>query len=231
MCRRRYVARLFAFGRGWCRVEVGCVVFCRRHAATRRVRCRVGRCVCTARWWRAPAAPLALLAVPGGEGCAPLPPAPHPRQAELAGFCALSRACCASRRVFLCSRTEPPACVVLAHAATRLCCAGACSHPPSARWWRAPSAPLALLAVPEGKGLRAPTPDPHPRQAELAGFCALRARAALRAGGFVLAHGATRRVCAGACSHHPPVCAQSQLRQSLPPTLSHCSKASLSCSE
>ena len=45
---------------------------------------------------------------------------------------------------------------------------------------------------PRGQGLRAPTPGlPHPRQAELAGFCALRARAALRAGVSVLAHVAT----------------------------------------
>ena len=158
---------------------------------------------------------------PGARGCAPLPPAPHPRQAELAGFCALSRACCASRRVFLCSRTEPPACVVLAHAATRRVRAGGALPPRRSRCSRSPRA----------RGCAPLPPDPHPRQAELAGFCALRARAALRAGGFVLAHGATRRVCAGACSHHPPVCAQSQLRQSLPPTLSHCSKASLSCSE
>ena len=73
-----------------------------------------------ARWWRAPAAPLALLAVPGERGYSPLPPVPYPRQAELAGFCALSRACCASRRCVLCWRTVRPA----------VFCAGARSHPP-----------------------------------------------------------------------------------------------------
>ena len=64
-----------------------------------------------------------------------------------------------------------------------------------ALWWRAPAALFASLTAPEGRGYAPLPPDPHPRQAELAGFCALRARAALRAGGFVLAHGATRRVC------------------------------------
>ena len=70
---------------------------------------------------------------------------------------------------------------VLAHGATRLC----------ARWWRAPAAPLASLTAPEGRGCAPLPPDPYPRQAELAGFCALRARAALRAGVSVLAHVAT----------------------------------------
>ncbi len=46
---------------------------------------------------------------PGVRGCAPLPPDPYPRQAELAGFCALPRACCAPRRVFLCWRMQRPA--------------------------------------------------------------------------------------------------------------------------
>ena len=70
-----------------------------------------GTMCCAARWWRAPAAPLALLAVPGGRGYAPLSPDPYPRQAELAGFCALSRACCASRRCFLCWRMVLPVCL------------------------------------------------------------------------------------------------------------------------
>ena len=64
-------------------------------------------------------------------------------------------------------------------------CARARSDPPCARWWRAPSAPLALLAAPEGRGCAPLPPDPRPRQAELAGICALRARAALRAGVFL----------------------------------------------
>ena len=106
----------------------------------------------TARWWRAPAAPLALLAAPGVRGCAPLPPDPYPRQAELAGFCALPRACCAPRRCF---------------------CAGAWCDTPRARWWRAPTAPLAWRAAPGARGYAPLPPDPYPRQAELAGFCAL----------------------------------------------------------
>ena len=64
---------------------------------------------------------------------------------------------------------------VLAHAATRLC----------ARWWRAPAALFASLTAPEGRGCAPLPPDPYPRQAELAGICALRARAALRAGVFL----------------------------------------------
>ena len=81
------------------------------HGTTRRV-CAGAWCdpPC-ARWWRAPSAPLALLAAPEGRGCAPLPPDPHPRQAELAGFCALPRACCASRRCFCAgARGHPPCC-------------------------------------------------------------------------------------------------------------------------
>ncbi len=81
------------------------------HGATRPCALARGAMCCTARWWRAPAAPLALLAVPGGRGCAPLSPDPYPRQAELAGFCALSRACCASRRCFLCWRMVLPVCL------------------------------------------------------------------------------------------------------------------------
>ena len=93
------------------------------HGATRPCALARGAMCCTARWWRAPAAPLALLAVPGGRGYAPLSPDPYPRQAELAGFCALSRACCASRRCFcararsqpyvLCWRMVRPAMVLL----------------------------------------------------------------------------------------------------------------------
>ena len=61
---------------------------------------------------------------------------------------------------------------------------------------RAPAAPLALLAVPGGEGLRAPTPrTPTRGKLSLQAFARLRARAALRAGCFVLAHVATRRVC------------------------------------
>ena len=64
-----------------------------------------------------------------------------------------------------------------------------------ALWWRAPAAPLALLAVPGGEGLRAPTPGPPTRgKLSLQAFARCRARAALRAGVSVLAHGATRRV-------------------------------------
>ena len=81
------------------------------HGATRPCALARGAMCCTARWWRAPAAPLALLAVPGGRGYAPLSPDPYPRQAELAGFCALSRACCASRRCFLCWRMVLPVCL------------------------------------------------------------------------------------------------------------------------
>ena len=132
---------------------------------------------------------------PGARGCAPLPPVPYPRQAELAGFCALSRACCASRRWF---------------------CAGARSDPTVCALVRAPSAPLALLAVPGGEGLRAPTPGPLPAAscacrllraaARVLRFaqvflcsrterpaCVVLAHASTRM--FVLAHGATRRVC------------------------------------
>ncbi len=56
---------------------------------------------------------------PGARGYAPLPPDPYPRQAELAGFCALPRACCASRRCF-CARARSNPHV----------CAGACRLPP-----------------------------------------------------------------------------------------------------
>ena len=63
----------------------------------------------------------------------------------------------------------------------------------TARWWRAPSAAVRFALSPPGaRGCAPLPPDPYPRQAELAGFCALRARAALRAGCFVLAHVATR---------------------------------------
>ena len=145
-----------------------------------------------ARCLRAPAAPLALLAVPGVRGCAPLPPDPYPRQAEFAGFCALRARAALRADVSL-----------LAHGATRVCCAGACSDPPCARCLRAPSAPLALLAAPGVRGCAPLPPDPYPRQAELAGFCALRARAALRAGCFCAGARSDPHVCAGARSHPP----------------------------
>ena len=50
-----------------------------------------------------------------------------------------------------------------------------------------------LFAVPGGEGLRAPTPGPPTRgKLSLQAFARCRARAALRAGVSVLAHGATR---------------------------------------
>ena len=129
---------------------------------------------------------------PGARGCAPLPPDPYPRQAELAGFCALRARAALRADVSL-----------LAHGSTRLCCAGACSDPTCARWWRAPSAPLAWLAAPGARGCEPLPPDPYPRQAEFAGFCALRARAALRAGCFCARARSHPHVCAGARSHPP----------------------------
>ncbi len=77
---------------------------------------------------------------------------------------------------------------------------------------RAPAAPLALLAVPGGEGLRAPTPrTPTRGKLSLQAFARLRARAALRAGCFVLAHGANPYVCAGAwcCTPHGALVARS----------------------
>ncbi len=156
----------------------------------------------TARWWRAPAAAVRFaLSPPRVRGCAPLPPDPYLRQAELAGFCAL-RARAALRAGVS----------VLAHGATRACCAGACSDPQCARCLRAPAAPLALLAVPGVRGCAPLPPDPYPRQAELAGFCALRARAALRAGVAVLAHGATRRVVLAHAATRPCALARATTR-------------------
>ncbi len=122
---------------------------------------------------------------PRGRGAArPYPPDPYPRQAELAGFCALSRACCASRRCFCArARSHPSVCALPAR--SRRGCSLR-SQPPGVRGY----APL-------------PPPDPYPRQAELAGFCALRARAALRAGCFCARARSHPHVCAGARSHPP----------------------------
>ena len=88
--------------------------------------------------------------------------------------------CCECRRV-----VRPAVCAGACCASRRCFCAGACSDPPCARCLRAPAAPLALLAVPGVRGCAPLPPDPYPRQAELAGICALRARAALRAGVFL----------------------------------------------
>ena len=118
-----------------------------------------------ARCLRAPAAPLALLAAPGVRGCAPLPPDPYPRQAELAGICALRARAALRAGVFLCWRMQRPACVRAGGAL--------------------PPRLFASLSAPEGRGYAPLPPDPYPRQAELAGICALRARAALRAGVFL----------------------------------------------
>ena len=115
------------------------------HGATRPCALARGTMCCAARWWRAPAAPLALLAVPGGRGYAPLSPAPYPRQAELAGFCALrARAGCAG------ARGDPPVCAgawgdVLHGALVARSCR-------AARFARGP----------RGQGLRAPIPGPLP---------------------------------------------------------------------
>ena len=66
----------------------------------------------TARWWRAPSAAVRFaLSPPGARGCAPLPPDPYPRQAELAGFCALRARAALRAGVFLCWRMQQPACV------------------------------------------------------------------------------------------------------------------------
>ncbi len=101
--------------------------------------------------------------------------------------------CCECRRV-----VRPAVCAGACCASRRCFCAGACSDPPCARCLRAPAAPLALLAVPGGEGLRAPTPGPPTRgKLSLQAFARSRARAALRAGVSLLAHAATRRVRAG----------------------------------
>ena len=123
--------------------------------------------------------------------------------------------CCECRRV-----VRPAVCADACCASRRCFCAGACSDPPCARCLRAPAAPLALLAVPGVRGCAPLPPDPSPRQAELAGFCALRARAALRAGGFVLAHAATR-LCVLAHASTRRVRAAG----ALPPRRSRCSRS------
>ena len=66
----------------------------------------------TARLWRAPSAAVRFaLSPPGARGCAPLPPDPYPRQAELAGICALRARAALRAGVFLCWRMQRPACV------------------------------------------------------------------------------------------------------------------------
>ncbi len=144
----------------------------------------------TARWCALPPRRSRCAHPPGGGAARPYPRTPYPRQAELAGFCALPRACCAPRRVFLCWRMQRPACVRAGGALPPH--RSPCSRSPGARGY----APL--------------PPDPYPRQAELAGFCALRARAALRAGCFVLAHGATHPCarCGGALPPRRSLCSQ-----------------------
>ena len=109
---------------------------------------------------------------PGARGCAPLPPVPYPRQAELAGFCALLRACCASRRWFCAgARSDPTVCALVAR---------------SLRAARAARGP-------RGRGAARPYPrTPTRGKLSLQAFARCRARAALRAGVSVLAHGATR---------------------------------------
>ena len=120
---------------------------------------------------------------PRGRGAArPYPPDPYLRQAELAGFCALARACCASRRVF---------------------CAGACSDPYvcAGAWCCTPHGALVARSCraarsargPRGRGAARPYPrTPTRGKLSLQAFARFRARAALRAGVSVLAHGATR---------------------------------------
>ena len=149
-----------------------------------------GTMCCAARWWRAPAAPLALLAVPGGRGCAPLSPDPYPRQAELAGFCALrARAGCAG------ARGDPPVCAgawgdVLHGALVARSCR-------AARFARGP----------QGRGATRPYPRTPPTRGKLSlqAFARYRARAALRAGVFCAGAWCYPYVCAGACSD-PPWC-------------------------
>ena len=123
---------------------------------------------------------------PGARGYAPLPPIPHPRQAELAGFCALTRACCASRRCVLCWRTVRPTRVRAVVARSRR----------AARSARGP----------RGRGATRPYPrTPYPRQAELAGFCALPRACCASRRCFCARARSNPHVCAGACSD-PPAC-------------------------
>ncbi len=156
-------------------LEMGQVRFVLAHGAAGR----------TARWWRAPAAPLALLAVPGARGYAPLPPVPYPRQAELAGFCALSRACCASRM-------ELPACLCWRMGRCAVGAGAWCCTLYGALVARSRRAARAARG-PRGRGATRPYPrSPTRGKLSLQAFARCRARAALRAGVSVLAHGATR---------------------------------------
>ena len=118
---------------------------------------------------------------PGARGCAPLPPDPYPRQAELAGFCALPRACCAARRC-VCARARSDPYV----------CAGAwCCTPHGALVARSCRAARSARG-PRGRGAARPYPrTPTRGKLSLQAFARC-ARAALCAGVSVLAHGATR---------------------------------------
>ena len=123
----------------------------------------------------------ASLSAPPGQGATrPYPRTPTRGKLSLQAFARCARVLRFAQGV-LCSRTVRPAVFVLAHAATRRVRAGGALPPRRSLCSRSPGA----------RGYAPLPPDPYPRQAELAGFCALRARAALRAGGFVLAHGAT----------------------------------------
>ena len=167
----------------WCAVARWLV-----HGASCRVRWRGGRCVAR----RAGGALLPRRSLcsrsPGAGATRPYPRTPTRGKLSLQAFARCARVL-----------------VVLAHGATRPCALARGAMCCTARWWRAPAAPLALLAVPGGRGYAPLSPDPYPRQAELAGFCALRARAALRAGVSVLAHAASRMFYAGAWCD-PPWC-------------------------
>ena len=146
----------------------------------------------TARWWRAPSAPLALLAAPGVRGCAPLPPDPYPRQAELAGICALRAHAALRAGVFLCWRMQRPACVRAGGALLPRC---------------------SLRSQPPRAGAARPYPrTPARGKLSLQAFARCRARAALRAGVAVLAHGATRRVVLAHAATRPCALARATTR-------------------
>ena len=178
-------------------------------------------------WWRAPAAPLALLAVPRGWGGAAPTPGPPPRGAVRGGVLRrrrpppISMVDSAPPFVSRARRAgDGGVWCVLAHEA-----AGSMvdSAPPfvsrerragdggvwcvlaheaagrTARWWRAPAAAVRFaLSPPRGEGLRAPTPGP-PTRGKLSLQAFARCARVLRfaQGVSVLAHGATRRVRAG----------------------------------
>ena len=120
---------------------------------------------------------------PGARVCAPLPPDSYPRQAGLAGFCALTRACCALRRVF---------------------CAGACSDPYvcAGAWCCTPHGALVARSCRAARSARGPrgrgAARPYPRT-PTCGKLSLQAFARC-----ARACCASRRVfCAGACSDPP----------------------------